>query len=230
MSISKDVEQSLWWLLNKLRQDSNTYDSQTFIIDVTEKEDIYNQRQQQKLLERLEADGVLERKPFRTQIEALAVTTFQRDYWDADKYKVTLLQPDFDSLYDKYSLTNKPIPLWQKPLETRIDPKITYKDGTISQGNNWHTFKHSEELVILLRVLWQKRRIVKEDDSLSKAGKSTKISSLQVQGTRSLSEARIKDLCNVFNRTMKRKGIKAKISVGKTLTLEVQESDSQKVN
>lgn len=103
MAINHEVEKSIWWLLRKLKQDSLTYVSDTFIFDVTEPEDEYSASQQRKLLARFQADGLLSYWPHRGQIEALTMSVYQpQKYYDADKFKVTLKVKAFDNAYEQY--------------------------------------------------------------------------------------------------------------------------------
>jgi hypothetical protein len=105
MSVNNVVEQSIWWLLEKLQQDRLTYVSDIFIFDVTEPEDSYSATQQRKLLARFKADGLLNYSPHRGQIEALRVSVYEpQKYYDADSFKVTLNVKAFDNAYEQYRL------------------------------------------------------------------------------------------------------------------------------
>ncbi len=104
MSVSNDVEKSIWWLLKKLKQDSLTYVSDTFYVDVTEPEDEYTATQQRKLLQRFVADGIIGCWPRRDQLLSVISTMLEppENYWKVNQFKVTLKQPAFDEEFEKY--------------------------------------------------------------------------------------------------------------------------------
>jgi len=103
MSSNDDIEKSVWWMLKKLKEDSLTYVSDKFIVDVTEPEDDYTATQQRKLLARFKADGLINYGPHRGQIETMLISVKQpTKYFDADKFVVTLLAPTFDEAFDEY--------------------------------------------------------------------------------------------------------------------------------
>ncbi|CAN5696882.1 hypothetical protein BH23PAT2_BH23PAT2_03040 [soil metagenome] len=103
MSVSNDVEKSIWWFLKKLKQDSLTYVSDTILLDVTEPEDEYTASQQRKLLARFKADGLLNYWPIRGQLQSLTLSIYKpTKYLDADKFKVSLNKPAFDEEFEKY--------------------------------------------------------------------------------------------------------------------------------
>lgn len=106
MSVSKDVEETKWWMLTRLKADSITFKSDTFLVDVNERTGECPAAQQRKLLESFQADGILTRQPFRGYIQdslGLLPMTDINKYWKADNFEVSLLQPAFDKTYDDYN-------------------------------------------------------------------------------------------------------------------------------
>lgn len=223
MNINQDIDKSQWWMINKLKRESILFNSDSFTIDVQEKNDKYSRKQQQKLLEKLTNIGAMRCKPIRTNLDDYAVSSGQQEIWDTRNYRVTLIQPTFDDLYSQYEKTHP-----YSSLET-IDKTVRYKTGTITQGNAQHTFKEPPEMASILSLIWQKRGI-KVDDKLEKIGNPIDIDALKnnlLDIKPGISPERITSLCKSFNKAMGRKHIGAKITFRGGVLLTVDQSTGQ---
>lgn len=214
MSINDEVTEMLRWVLTRLKRDSLIDDSLTVIFDIREQNDKYPRKQQQKLLARLQADGVITVKHHITFNDNLAMTTGQRAFGDFDTYAVTLLQPHFDTFYKKH-VKNAPKPQLQKY-------EVDYNNGTVKQGGRHHTFSKNMQAVWLLHELWPSRRTIDLNGTITKPGKPKRMDTLQRNSSDPPSPEVLKSTRDTINATMRKKGIDLRVHVGKTLWLEVK--------
>jgi hypothetical protein len=202
-----DIEKSRWWILKRLKQNSLIEKSESFIYDTAEGKPTYDKAHQQKLLTKLNKDNLITWAPLPTLIDEYAVQTGQQDYGDTRTYRISLVQPAFDSTYEKYEQR-----FGYETVASESD-EVRYRAGVISQGSKSHIFREPA-LAALTSVLWPDRATMSTDGKLANEGKPKpmRVFLNQLSNTKpNMSADRVVSLCKSFNMAMKRKGIGAKI-------------------
>lgn len=122
-------------------------------------------------------------------------------------WEVRFNDPEFENVYES---TKKLVDDLSKGLEEITDlerAKVTYSNGTISQGSNRHSFKN-EDFVRLLNYLWAKRVNSEHGGSIS----SRRIPRSKVEIELGFgSVKRLNGVIDASNREVRKKGINVMI-------------------